>query len=84
MLMSGLKDTQIIILYLDYTSTITIYGVKLQQFKIDCKLFRYEQFSTLYQKNTIDNVDESYTTECMKAILEYQISLVINSPNTRK
>lgn len=41
MLMSGLKDTQIIILYLDYTSTITIYGVKLQQFKIDCKLFRY-------------------------------------------
>lgn len=43
-----------------------------------------EQISTLYQKNTIDNVDESYTTECMKAILEYQISLVINSPNTRK
>lgn len=38
-----------------------------------------EQISTLYQKNTINNVDEAYTNECIKAILKYQISLVINS-----
>lgn len=30
-----------------------------------------ERICTLYQKNTIDNVDEAYTNECIKAILKY-------------
>ena len=38
-----------------------------------------ERICTLYQKNTIDNVDEACTNECIKAILKYQISLVTNS-----
>lgn len=38
-----------------------------------------ERICALYQKNTINNVDEAYTNECMKAIFKYQISLVTNS-----
>lgn len=38
-----------------------------------------ERICTLYQKNTINSIDEAYTNECIKDILNYQTSLVINS-----
>ena len=43
-----------------------------------------ERICSLYQKNTINNVDEAYTNECIKAILKYQISLVINSKKKKQ
>ena len=41
MLMSCLKDIQIITQYLDCIYITLIYGVKMQQFKIDCKLLQH-------------------------------------------
>lgn len=42
-----------------------------------------ERICTLYQKSTINNVDEAYTNECIKAIVKYQISLVTNFNKTK-
>lgn len=42
-----------------------------------------ERICTLYKKNTINNVDEGYTNECMNAILEYQILLETDFKKTK-
>lgn len=42
-----------------------------------------ERICTRYKKNTINNVDEEYTNECMNAILEYQISLETDLKKTK-